>query len=142
MKVLMVSKALIVGAYQRKLEELARQPGIELAAVVPPGWRDGLLGPMTMLSRAHTTGYRLIVAPLRFNGQFHLHYYPTLGRLLSEWRPDVLHMDEEPYNLATGLALRAAERQASSPAFQLPPRSTRSSPCPGPRGSLHGSPLA
>ena len=113
MKVLMVSKALVVGAYQRKLEELARQPGIELAAVVPPGWRDGPLGPMTVLSRTHTAGYRLIVAPLRFNGQFHLHYYPTLGRLISEWQPDVLHMDEEPYNLATWLALRTAERQAA-----------------------------
>jgi len=113
MKVLMVSKALIVGAYQRKLEELARQPDIELAAVVPSGWRDGLLGPTTMLSLAHTAGYQLIVAPLRFNGQFHLHYYPTLGRLLAEWRPDVLHMDEEPYNLATWLALRAAERPAA-----------------------------
>ncbi len=113
MKVLMVSKALVVGAYQRKLEELARQPGIELSAVVPQGWREGLFGPMTPLSRAHTAGYRLIVAPLRFNGEFHFHYYPTLGRLLSEYQPDVLHMDEEPYNLATWLALRAAEQDGA-----------------------------
>lgn len=111
MKVLMVSKALVVGAYQRKLEELARQPEIELSAVVPAGWREGPFGPMIALSRTHTTGYRLIVAPLHLNGQFHLHYYPTLGRLLSELRPDVLHMDEEPYNLATWLALQAAERR-------------------------------
>ncbi len=38
-RVVMVSKALVVGAYQRKLEELARQPGIELIAVAPPVWR-------------------------------------------------------------------------------------------------------
>jgi glycosyltransferase involved in cell wall biosynthesis len=111
LKVVLVSKALVVGAYQRKLEELARQPGIELIAVVPACWRDGLLGPVTRLERAHTNGYRLITAPLRLNGQFHLHYYPTLPRLLTHLRPDVLHMDEEPYNLATWLALRAAERK-------------------------------
>jgi glycosyltransferase involved in cell wall biosynthesis len=100
----------VVGAYQRKLEELARQPGIELTAVVPEGWRDGLFGPMTHLERAHTAGYDLVTAPLRLNGQFHLHYYPTLPRLLAQLRPDALHMDEEPYNLATWLALRAASR--------------------------------
>ncbi len=110
LKVLLVSKALVAGAYQRKLEELARLPGIELTALIPEGWRDGLFGSMTPLERAHTEGYRLVAAPLRLNGQFHLHYYPTLPRLLAELRPDVLHMDEEPYNLATWLALRAAER--------------------------------
>jgi glycosyltransferase involved in cell wall biosynthesis len=111
LRILLVSKALVVGAYQRKLEELARQPQIELVAVVPPNWRDGWLGPATTLQRAHTEGYELIVAPTRFNGDFHLHYYPTLPRILAEVRPDVLHMDEEAYNLATWLALRAAERQ-------------------------------
>lgn len=104
MRVVMVSKALIVGSYQRKLEELAHLPGIELTAIVPPGWREGRA--ITPLHRAHTAGYRLIEAPLAFNGQFHLHFYPTLGRLLRALRPDILHMDEEPYNLATWLALR------------------------------------
>jgi glycosyltransferase involved in cell wall biosynthesis len=110
LKVILVSKALVVGAYQRKLEELARQLGVELVAVVPPLWRDGLFGPATHLQRAHMEGYKLIVAPAHLNGNFHLHYYPTLPRILAEVRPDVLHMDEEPYNLATWLALRAAQR--------------------------------
>lgn len=111
MKVLLVSKALVVGAYQRKLEELARQPQIELVAVVPPSWRNGLFGPAAPLQRAHTVGYELIVAPVNFNGDFHLHYYPTLPRILAQVRPDVAHIDEEPYNFATWLALRAAQRQ-------------------------------
>lgn len=108
MKVVMVSRALMVGAYQRKLEELAREPDIELTAIVPPTWREGRQ--QMKLDRAHTEGYRLIVAPVAFNGQFHLHFYPQLGRLLRETRPDVLHMDEEPYNLATWLALRTGKQ--------------------------------
>ena len=107
MRVVMVSKALAVGAYQRKLEEIARLPGVELTAIVPSEWRDRR-GRVT-LERAHVTGYELIAAPLRFNGQYHLHFYPTLGRLLQQLRPDILHMDEEPYNLATWHALRLGQ---------------------------------
>ena len=103
----MVSKALVVGAYQRKVEELAQQADIALTVIVPPAWREG--ANLERLDRAHTQGYDLIVAPLAFNGQFHLHFYPTLGRLLRQLRPDILHMDEEPYNLATWLALRQGQ---------------------------------
>ena len=78
-----------------------------MTVVVPPAWREGRN--LIHLERAHTKGYALLVAPLVFNGQFHLHFYPTLGRLLRQIRPDVLHMDEEPYNLATWLALRQGQ---------------------------------
>ncbi len=101
----MVSKALVVGAYQRKAEELARL-GVELTVLIPPAWGDRR--GRQDAERLHTAGYDLRVIPLRLNGNFHLHYYPTLARELAALRPDVLHMDEEPYNLATWLALRAA----------------------------------
>ena len=104
MRVVMVSKALVIGAYQRKLEDLACQPDVELTAIVPAYWREGRR--RFQLDRAYTAGYELIVAPLAFNGQFHLHFYPTLGRLLRQRHPDILHMDEEPYNLATWHALK------------------------------------
>jgi len=108
-RVLMLSKACIVGAYQRKLEELAaRAPEMALVVAVPPGWKDK--GGVTQLELAHTRGYRLEVLPLAFNGQFHLHFYPTLGRLIREFRPHIVHIDEEPYNLATYLANRQARR--------------------------------
>jgi glycosyltransferase involved in cell wall biosynthesis len=107
MRVVMVSKALVVGAYQRKLEELARLGEIELTAVVPPEWRDRRSH--VKLERAHTDGYELVVAPLIFAGQYHLHFYPTLGGILKRTRPDIVHMDEEPYNLATWHGLRLAE---------------------------------
>ena len=36
MRVLMLSKACVVGAYQRKLEEMARLPDVDLRVLVPP----------------------------------------------------------------------------------------------------------
>ena len=103
MRVLMVSKALVVGAYQRKAEEIARL-GVELVVLTPPACRDRR-GAQTLQAR-HTRGYTLRAIPIRFNGNFHLHHYPTLKQELRAIAPDVLHFDEEPYNLATWHALR------------------------------------
>ncbi|MHB0858596.1 MAG: glycosyltransferase [Anaerolineae bacterium] len=106
MRVVIVSKAFVIGAYQTKLEAIAAQDGVELTAIAPPFWREG--GRVQALERDHVAGYRLAVIPMALNGSFHLHFYPTLARILRETRPDICHIDEEPYNLATYLALRAA----------------------------------
>ncbi|MBN1963810.1 MAG: glycosyltransferase [Anaerolineae bacterium] len=113
MRVLMLSKACIVGTYQRKLEEIARL-GVDLTVVVPPSWRDER--GETPVERAHTEGYRLVVNPIRLNGNFHLHHYPGLRRWFDP-APDVVHIDEEPYNLATWQALRLARRTGARSLF-------------------------
>lgn len=107
MRVLLVSKACIVGIYQRKLEEIARL-GVELRVVVPPFWKDerGTLP----LERAHTKGYELVVERMALNGHFHLHFYPGLARQIRAFRPDIVHLDEEPYNLATFHGMVLARR--------------------------------
>ena len=95
----MVSKACLVGIYQRKLEEIARHDDVELVVAVPPYWRDER--GVTSLERAHTRGYDLVTEPMALNGHFHYHFYPRLKRRIRALRPDVVHLDEEPYNLAT-----------------------------------------
>lgn len=114
MRVVLLSKALVVGAYQRKAEEIARR-GIELTVLVPPVWRDRR-GEQPV-ERLHTEGYELRTLPLRFNGNFHLHYYPTLAQELRRLRPHVVHLDEEPYNTATWLGVRAARRVGAAVTF-------------------------
>jgi glycosyltransferase involved in cell wall biosynthesis len=104
MRVVILSKALVAGAYQRKLEEIARL-GVELTALVPPGWREPRVG-MLPLERRYTAGYSLESLPIALNGRHHLHFYPTLGRALRRLRPQVFHIDEESFNLATFLAMR------------------------------------
>ena len=100
----MISKACLVGIYQRKLEELARQPDVTLKVLVPPSWNDR--GGTVVLERVHTEGYELQVVPMALNGNYHLHFYPRVGRHFRAFRPDVVHIDEEPYNLATWQAMR------------------------------------
>ncbi len=114
MRVVLISKALVVGAYQRKAEEIARL-GVELTVLVPPSWRDRR--GTQRAERLHTVGYELRTIPLLFNGAYHLHFYPTLVRELRELKPEVVHVDEEPYNLATLLGVRAARSVGAEPLF-------------------------
>lgn len=107
MKVLLLSKACIVGAYQKKLEEMAAIDDIDLTVVVPPSWDDPR-GP-TRLEKVHTKGYEMIVTKIAFNGNFHLHFYPKLRRIVRQVQPEIFHIDEEPYNLATFQAMRLAQ---------------------------------
>src|SRR5690606_37808205 len=102
MRVLMLSKACIVGIYQRKLEYIAQQ-GVELLTLVPPSWKDER--GEQVLERVYTKGYRLQETPIAFNGNFHTHFYPRLQDYIGEFDPDIVHVDEEPYNLATWQAL-------------------------------------
>lgn len=108
MRILYLSKALVVGAYQRKIEELA-DLGLDIHLAVPPAWRDER--GIQPLELAHTRGYTLWQVPMLFNGSYHLHFYPRLGDLLDAVRPDLLHIDEEPYNLATAHAAWLAVRR-------------------------------
>jgi len=116
MKVLLLHKALVNGAYQKKAEALAAIPGVELTVIVPPSWRELRAG-VQPLERRHTAGYELIVAPIWFNGHHHIHCYPTLGQIVRRVRPDVFHVDEEPFNLATAQAFQAAARVGARSLF-------------------------
>ncbi len=102
----MLSKACIVGIYQRKLEHIAAA-GVDLLTVVPPSWKDER--GETRLERAYTDGYTLHVTPLWLNGNFHFHVYPALRGVIRRFQPDLVHIDEEPYNLATWHALALAQ---------------------------------
>ena len=107
MHVVLVSKALVTGIYQSLVSEIGRS-GVDLTVLCPPHWQDSR--GRHELSTESSPHFRLQVIPMRFNGNYHLHYYPGLAARLQALQPNLLHMDEEAYNLATWLGLRQAER--------------------------------
>jgi len=115
LRVLMISKACVTGMYQRKLEELARLPGIDLHVVVPPYWREGPR--RLLLEKVYTAGYNLYVVPMALNGNFHLHFYLGLRRVFDQVSPQLVHIDEEPYNLATFQAMRLCQLRGAKALF-------------------------
>ncbi|HEX5692449.1 MAG TPA: glycosyltransferase [Roseiflexaceae bacterium] len=116
MRILLLSKAMVVGSYQKKAEELAALPDVELTVAIPPVWLEPGVGPQP-LERRFTCGYDLVELPIRLNGRHHLHYFPTLGELVAKLRPDIFHIDEESFNLATFLAMRAGVRYGARCCF-------------------------
>jgi glycosyltransferase involved in cell wall biosynthesis len=108
-RVLLLSKACVVGIYQSKLEEMvALDNDLDLTLAVPPFWRDqrGRIP----LEKTHTQGYTIKVMPMALNGYFHIHFYPGFSHLIRDIKPHIVHIDEEPYNLATYLANIAARK--------------------------------
>ena len=116
MNILILSKALLSSAYRRKTDALAALPGVQLTVASPAYWQE----PRAQRSDyepAPTPNYHVELIPMRFNGQHHLHYYPTFGSLVRRLRPDVVHVDEESFNLATFLALRTAHQVGARTCF-------------------------
>ena len=110
----MISKACYVATYRRKLELMAAQ-GVDLHLIVPPYWRFG--SRKAPLEPGNDRGYEVIVENPVFNGHHHFHFYPRLNRWLDRIRPDIVHIDEEPYDFVTFQALRAAKRRGARIVF-------------------------
>jgi glycosyltransferase involved in cell wall biosynthesis len=54
---------------------------------------------------------------MAFNGHFHIHFYRGLKRLMQSLRPHIVHIDEEPYNLAAFQAMWLAQRNRAKSLF-------------------------
>ena len=108
MKVVLASKALTVAAYHDKLVEIARLPDVDLHAVIPDRWVENEVPHRA--EPVEPVGYSSEVTPLRMNGRYHLYSFRGLDGVARARRPDLLHIDEEPYNLAAVLGCRAARR--------------------------------
>jgi glycosyltransferase involved in cell wall biosynthesis len=82
--------------------------------VTPPAWHERGGRALALEPSPGPHAYDLRIEPIRFNGSYHLFYWPGLGRVLRDVRPDLVHLDEEPYNLATAhgswLAARTGAR--------------------------------
>jgi glycosyltransferase involved in cell wall biosynthesis len=117
MRVLIVSKILVVAAYRRKLEAIAAHPAVEqLVAVTGPEWREPG-GRHVGYEPSGESGYEMRVEPIWLNGSYHLFVWPRLTRVLREVQPDLVHIDEEPYNLATAHGTWAAGRVGARSLF-------------------------
>lgn len=115
MRVLLASKALVVGAHHDKLRALGANPDLDLLAVAPDRWVEQ--GRAQVAERPSPLGYEIVHTPLALNGRYHLFWFRRLRQIMRSFRPDVLHIDEEPYNLATAIACRDAVRYGARPVF-------------------------
>ena len=99
----MISKALVTGAYHKKLEEICRL-GVDLHLIVPEHW-GGLF-----LETKNGKGYTIYPRRICFPDKNHFHFYPGLEKLVLTIRPEIVHIDEEHYSAVSYQAMRIARK--------------------------------
>lgn len=104
MRVLMISKALVVGAYHKKISELV-ELGVEVHLVIPTTWGRQLP------EITQGNGYAIYTLPISFTGENHFHFYKGLSAVVGSVRPDFLHVDEEAYSIVTFQAMNLAKKK-------------------------------
>jgi glycosyltransferase involved in cell wall biosynthesis len=103
MKVLYVSKALVVGAYRDKLRAL--ETHCRVTAVIPSAWNGTAVDPV------HDDEH-VELADTVLHGHNHFHLYRHAGDFIDRARPDIVHIDEEPYSAVTAQVARHCRKRS------------------------------
>jgi glycosyltransferase involved in cell wall biosynthesis len=102
MRIAVISHTYVVEANRGKLASLAGLPALEILLVVPKVWgNQNIERPLSM---EHQKAAKLTLAPLTAwslgSGSLITYAPIALTRLLRGFRPDVVHLEEEPWSLA------------------------------------------
>lgn len=97
-KIVLISKAMTVSVTHSKARLLGAE--CELTVVVPQEW-PGYVS--EQLPKAEE--FALKQLPIYLPGKHHFHFYKGLGAILGKHKPDLVHIDEEPYSLVTTQAM-------------------------------------
>ena len=102
MRVAVISHTYILAANRGKLESLRSIPGLEILLVVPTRWTNRDLRQVFSAERIGDSRFPIrAVAAVSFGFASLLTYSATaLWRTLRDFRPDVVHLEEEPWGAA------------------------------------------
>jgi len=97
---------------QPKAACLSAIPGVELCVVTPDRWKHygkwRLADPVS--SDRFNCKISKVIWPWMGRALFYLHWYPGLGKIIREFRPDVIDLWEEPWGLVSVQACRLRRR--------------------------------
>lgn len=97
LKILLISHAYVAYENRKKVEELAKIKDVELVLLVPKSWKDTLR--IVPLENPDVKNYKLISADIIFNGHIAGYLYKNkLWSILKEFKPDIIHLEEEPWS--------------------------------------------
>jgi glycosyltransferase involved in cell wall biosynthesis len=105
-KILVISHSSVVGSYQAKLDLLTRYDGITVDLIVPPSWNEG--GRKVEAETQRYSSFKTHVIPAyRLNHIASYFYHPfQLRRVISEVKPSLIYIEEEPWSVAAWQAVR------------------------------------
>ena len=93
---------------------LAAKTDVDLHLIVPAIWKE--FGRTIIAEPPLETGFPVHVLPIRLPQagpmNWYLHFYPSLGRMLRQIDPDVIHLWEEPWSIVALQAQMLRRRAA------------------------------
>lgn len=99
MKILFISHAMVVDVYREKLPYLADNGKHKVFLVTPKKWREA--GQIVSMKQNGNPLYKCTstLRLFKFHGATFL-YGPTILGIIRSFKPDIIHVEEEPYSLA------------------------------------------
>lgn len=94
-----MSHACVIDVNQRLFADLGSSFGLEIGVVAPRRWRSDLRGDVPFTALADLNGSIYLRTPV-FSGRGSLYFYPGARGIVRSFRPDIVHLDEEPWSLA------------------------------------------
>jgi glycosyltransferase involved in cell wall biosynthesis len=110
MKIFFISHSSVIFNYREKLRLLAQRKDVDLTLLLPRSWPEAGKRVITSGQSKNVEGFRIISAPLFFEGRIKRHFYPSFSHYIQEIKPDLIHIEEEPYSLTAWQAARAARK--------------------------------
>lgn len=113
MKILFVSHSAVLKEHQQKLAILAEKFGHEVWLCMPPHWPEGGVD-----IQAYTGDEKLhyIIGNV-FYPKKTVHLYLNAGAIVRKINPDIIHVEEEPYDLAALQFIHEAKRRGKKALF-------------------------
>lgn len=106
MRLAVISHACVIDVNQRLFKQLcAAHEDVELLMIAPRRWRAST-GMVVEYAEVEGAGFRSRPLPVVGSGQISLHLYRGLGRVLEQFGPEIVYLDEEPYSLPAWQTLR------------------------------------
>jgi len=109
MRVCVFSHSYVVAANHAKLERLAKLPGIELSVVCPRRVRREF--GVYPVERAAHPDYEIVTLRTLYSSHTYRFLYLGATRALNRLKPDLLHIEEEPWSLAAWQAIHYCRRE-------------------------------
>lgn len=99
-RVLFVSHAYVVGVNQGKLNAIAATGQVKVGLLVPRNWKALEWNRVIQVEKPYPS-IQLYEAPVLFNGRGGAHLYATwtLWRVLTDFQPDIVQVEEEVFSL-------------------------------------------
>jgi len=101
-KVLVISHSMVVAHYQQRLFHLAKYLK-DLVLVVPEVYKEA--GQWVKLGKLNSPDYRIIKSKAYFKVKNYLYFIPSIFKVISSFKPDIIDIMEEPFSFQAFLTI-------------------------------------